>query len=317
MSNTTTSDDVSLRNGHTGAEWQQLNSQERVYLMSDFCKFSLPYTDPGNIEAWRRTNGHTLYTVHPAEHIGADGYIHPNWLYGKIGRLLLIWLSTQVVLRKTDESRTVTLPRSLNRLMRDLGVERASGKPNSRDYARFRTALTAAAGLHITVTTYDGDDAAGSVRGQNLIVADEYEITWSAQTIGQDSTITLNKNTYERMQNSTPLDAAAVLLLTSTSPFTRGRSRGQDLDLYCWLNARNYALTHSPTRQTSPITWQQLAQQFGNTYTNLHDFVKRFKISLENVRMVWPDLNVEVINGTGIVLHQSKRSVKPKMKLAI
>ena len=104
------------------------------------------------------------------------------------------------------------------------------------------------------------------------------------------------------------------MLLTNTNPIVRGRSRGQDLDLYCWLNARNYSLIHSNSHQTAPITWQQLTNQFGNTYNDLHDFVKRFKKSLQNVRMVWPDLNVEVIAGQGIILHRSKRSVTAKPK---
>jgi hypothetical protein len=65
---------------------------------------------------------------------------------------------------------------------------------------------------------------------------------------------------------------------------------------------------------TNPITWQQLASQFGNTYNDLHDYVRRFKSSLDNVRVVRPDLNVEIINGQGIVLHRSKRSVTAKRK---
>ena len=63
------------------------------------------------------------------------------------------------------------------------------------------------------------------------------------------------------------------MLLTNTNPLVKGRSRGQDLDLYTWLNARNYSLIHSPSRQTSPITWQQLANQFGNTYGRLDNEV--------------------------------------------
>ncbi|MEK0212144.1 hypothetical protein WM019_08480 [Bifidobacterium mongoliense] len=104
------------------------------------------------------------------------------------------------------------------------------------------------------------------------------------------------------------------MLLTNTNPLVKGRSRGQDLDLYTWLNARNYSLIHSPSRQTSPITWQQLANQFGNTYGRLDNFIRRFKSSLNNVRMVWPDLNVEIIDGQGIILHRSKRSVTAKPK---
>jgi hypothetical protein len=104
------------------------------------------------------------------------------------------------------------------------------------------------------------------------------------------------------------------MLLTNTNPLVKGRSRGQDLDLYTWLNARNYSLIHSPSRQTSPITWQQLANQFGNTYGRLDNFIRRFKSSLNNVQMVWPELNVEIIDGQGIILRRSQRSVTAKRK---
>lgn len=319
MTNDTTGETVTgnsedaLHEEHTGKEWQQLNSQQRLYLLPDFCKFSLPYVDPGDkATSWSRINGNTLYTVSPNLYV-KDKTQHALWPYGKIARLLLIWISTQVMLHKAEDL-TLTLPQSLNQLMKEIGIYRNDGKPNGREYARYRMALQAICGMRTQVTKYDGDDDGGMMAGKNLIIADTYNLGWGFKTVGELSTISLNKSTYEYMRHSTPLDAAAVYLLTNTNPVVRGRSRGQDLDLYTWLNARNYSLTHSPNRQTAPITWQQLANQFGNTYNNLHDFTKRFKISLNNVRMVWPDLNVEVINGQGIVLHQSHRSVNPKFR---
>ncbi|MFT8443409.1 MAG: replication protein RepA, partial [Bifidobacterium aquikefiri] len=297
---------------HTGQEWQQLNSQQRLYLLSDFCKFSLPYTDPGNVESWKRINGNTLYTVNPNLYV-KDKKQYALWPYGKIARLLLIWISTQVMLHKADNL-MLTLPQSLNQLMKEIGIYRHDGKPNGREYNRYRVALQAICGMRTQVTTYEGDDENGMMAGKNLIIADTYNLGWGFKTMGELSTISLNKSTYEHMQHSTPLDAAAVFLLTNTNPLVKGRSRGQDLDLYTWLNARNYSLIHSPSRQTSPITWQQLANQFGNTYGRLDNFIRRFKSSLNNVRMVWPDLNVEIIDGQGIILHRSKRSVTAKRK---
>lgn len=321
MDNDTTSSDVNGNNRdaiheeHTGQEWQQLNSQQRLYLLTDFCKFSLPYTNPGSLESWKRVNGTQLYTVHPAEYIDEQDTLHTNWLYGKIGRLLLIWISTQVMLHKADGTLTLVLPRSLNQLMREIGIERNSGKPTGNDYKRFRQSLQAVSGLHTVITTFAGNNFSGSFTGKNFIIADSTEIYWSAQTVSNNSTIKLTKDTFDLIkEHSTPLDAAAVMLLTSTNPITKGRSRGQDLDLYCWLSARNYALIHSGTWQTAPITWKQLANQFGNTYGRIDNFIARFKGSLETVQMVWPELNVEVIDGQGIILHRSKRSVTAKRK---
>lgn len=307
-----------LHEEHTGNEWQQLNSQQRLYLLTDFCKFSLPYTNPGKLESWRRVNGTQLYTVHPTEFIDENGTLNTTWLYGKIGRLLLIWISTQVMLHKADDTLTLVLPRSLNQLMKEMGIERNGGKPTGNDYTRFRQAVQAVSGLHTIVTTFAGGNTAGSLKSKNFIIADTVEIYWSAQSVSNNSTIKLSQDTFDLIKkHSTPLDAAAVMLLTSTNPITKGRSRGQDLDLYCWLSARNYALIHSDAWQTAPITWQKLANQFGNTYGRLDNFTSRFKKSLETVRMVWPDLNVEVIDGQGIILHRSKRSVIAKRKTTV
>lgn len=304
---------VRIHQEHTGNEWQQLNSQQRLYLLGDYCKFSLPYVDPGDKEtSWSRINGNTLYTVSPNLYV-KDNTRHALWPYGKIARLLLIWISTQVMLHKADNL-TLTLPQSLNQLMKEIGVYRNDGKPNGREYARYRMALQAICGMRTQVTTYDGDDDNGMMTGKNLIIADTYTLGWGFKTVGELSTINLNKSTYEYMQHSTPLDAAAVYLLTNTNPLVRGRSRGQDLDLYAWLNSRNYSLIHSPSRQTAPITWKQLSNQFGNTYSSVKEFTRWFKKSLETVQMVWPQLNVEIIDGQGIILHRSTRSVTAKRK---
>lgn len=161
----------------------------------------------------------------------------------------------------------------------------------------------------------EGREALASVYGLFVIAFVSEAVSIPNITVSNNSTIKLSQDTFELIKgHSTPLDAAAVMLLTSTNPITKGRSRGQDLDLYCWLSARNYSLIHSGSWQTAPITWQQLANQFGNTYARTKDFVQWFKKSLNNVQMVWPELNVEVIDGQGIILHRSKRSVTAKRK---
>jgi hypothetical protein len=302
-------------NTHTGSEWQELNSQRRLYLLTAFCNFSLPYKNPGtDVAEWVRVNGNKMTVIKPRTII-SEGKISHLWTYGKIGRLLLIWISTQVMLHKADGTLTLVLPRSLNQLMREIGIERQGGKPSGNDYARYRSAIRAIAGLHATVSTMTGDDGEGGEEGNNFIIADSFDIYWTATTISNNSTIKLSKTTFDLIKkHSTPLDAAAVMMLTSTNPITKGRSRGQDLDLYCWLSARNYALIHSGSWQTAPITWKQLSGQFGNTYSRTKDFVQWFKKSLKTVQMVWPELNVEIIDGQGIILHRSKRSVSPKRK---
>lgn len=280
------------------------NAQKRVYLMPDFCQISIPLQNPGEDEAeWVRVNGSRTYTIHPLTVIGDDGRPKHHWVYGKIARLLIIWISTQVVRQKSwNNDRIIQLPDTLNELMDELGIHH---RPTGSDYKRFRQQLEAITNFHMTVN----DRAQGPLKGRGFMIADSWQIGWCKaedpdnEKLAKGSYIRLTEETWKRMRHSMPLDAALVETFTATG-------KGQDLDIYAWLTQRIYALNHSKTYETPVITWEALSMQLGANYTRLDNFVARISKSLERIHMHWP-FRYDVVRGKGIRLFRSPMTVTP------
>lgn len=63
------------------------------------------------------------------------------WPYGKKARLLMVWISTQVVRQKKHKtSRVIMLPFTLRQLMEDLGIQ---WEPRKTDYENFKRQISA------------------------------------------------------------------------------------------------------------------------------------------------------------------------------
>lgn len=291
----------------TGSEWQQVNSQRRVYIMPDFCKISLPLQDPGSDTAeWVRVNGNRTYTIHPLTTIDDQGVTRHQWAYGKIARLLIVWISTQVVRRKRqgDDSRIVPMPNTLNDLMNELGIRR---RPTGADYQHFREQIAAIGSFHMTVV----DNTPDHLDGTSFTMANEWHLGWdkatpdTGTTLHDRSYIKLTDETWKRMERSVPLDAELVEILTC-------RGKGQNLDIYAWLTQRIYRLNHSPAFETPVISWESLSLQLGANYARKDHFVETIKKSLEYLHLFWP-FRYKVVRG-GIILTRSPMSVKPVTK---
>jgi hypothetical protein len=289
-------------------EWQQLTTQRRVYMMPDFCQISLPLQNPGAEKAeWVRVNGNRTYTIHPMTIIDGDGRTIHRWAYGKIARLLIMWISTQVVRQKHQTNdRRIRLPRTLNELMDELGIRR---RPTGADYRNFREQIAAISTFHMTIT----DATPDRLTGHSFTLADSWNLGWdpaNRQAGGEsgESYIKLTDETWRRMVHSTPLDAEMVEVFTTTG-------KGQDLDIYAWLTQRIYALNHSSAFQTPIITWDALSMQLGANYTRRDNFIARVRKSLDHIHMFW-QFRYTIERGRGIRLYRSPMSVKPIPKPA-
>ena len=303
----------------TGGEWQQLNRQRRSYLMSDFCRISLPIRNPGHDTAeWVRTNGNRTYVIHPQTlYETGKGATH-IWPYGKKARLLMVWISTQVVRqRKHNTSRIIMLPSTLRQLMEDLGIHR---KPRKTDYEDFRHQISAISNFHMTITETKTVSETTWQDTKNITLVEQSHIGWSKYTpkggLTEGSYIQLTPETWDRMTRSTPLSSDMLEILMATG-------RGTEFDIYAWLSQRVYALNHSHTFQTPLITWSSLQKQMGSNYAETRNFTTRFKKSLEHVASLWNATLVDAgkegnlrysIEKGGLRLYRSPLSIVPKPK---
>ena len=291
-----------------GPQWKQLNAQSRMYIMPDFCRFSLPYREPKTAEPWIRVNGTLTYQVTPLQY-ALDGKLLTLWPYGKYARLLLIYITTQVKRDPDNPTRTIYLPDNLGDLMKQLHIMRS---PTGTDYKAFRRQLDAVSAMQIKITEDLSTRDQFARRTDSLTISKESYISWSRKP-GDESHangyLQLTDETWEQMRHGIPLDDDMLEVLVQMNP----TSHGQIIDIYMWLSRRLYALNHSNAMQTGIITWDSLSRQFGGAYGSRKEFTRYFKNSLKKISQPWPGgLHYKVIRGEGIILQRSSLSVKPK-----
>ena len=302
-----------------GLQWQQLGRQKRSYLMQDFCRIGLPIRNPGPDTAkWVRTNGNLTYVLHPHTIKRDDGGVTHIWPYGKKARLLLVWISTQVVRQKDyNTDRVIMLPSTLRGLMADLGMRR---KPRPADYDDFSHQISALSNFSMTITRTGTPPDKALEGGQDVALIEESHIGWSRYTpkdaATEGSYIKLTQETWDRMAKSTPLSSEIVELLTSDG-------KGFDFDIYAWLSQRIYALNHSRYYQTPVIPWTTLQRQMGSNCAETRNFVTYFKRGIRHVAALWDATLVDAgkdgrlrysFEKGGLRLYKSSLSVVPKKR---
>jgi hypothetical protein len=89
---------------------------------------------------------------------------------------------------------------------------------------------------------------------------------------------------------------------------------GMALDIYAWLAQR---LHRVPSGKPALISWPLLQVQFGQDYARLDQFRDRgFKPALKQVLALYKDAKVDV-DGRGLMLHQSKPAVLPRIQMIV
>ena len=249
---------------------------------------SLPRTNPGNRKEYKRVNGpFTLYMV------AGGGNKLP---YGNLPRLILAWVSTEAV---RTQSRELVLGKSLSEFMRTLGIYSSGG----RDRTRLRNQMDRLFNASVRLTYEDE-------RGKQFIashIADRGEFWWDERKPDEcslwDSKIRLGEDLFnEIIQHPVPLNMNALNALKRSA---------LGLDLYLWLNYRNFAL-RAPLR----LSWPTLYSQFGtdpakaNNTRTVDDFRKDCLRELKKIKMAWPDLHYATAKGV-LILYPSKPAIAP------
>jgi hypothetical protein len=118
---------------------------ELAYMAKHLVQVTLPHSDPGDIQAWTRTNGDlTLVITRSNLDIRTGNLI--GYPYGTIPRLLLYWLTSEAVRTK---QRVLKLGNSLSQFMREVGLNPDTGGGKRGDAAaRVNTFETVRRGIY-------------------------------------------------------------------------------------------------------------------------------------------------------------------------
>jgi hypothetical protein len=271
---------------------------------------TLPYREPPNSPpAWGRRNGNVALVIQPGYTIrekstpNLDGRmivqqvpVSLGYPYGNIPRLVLAWLSTEMV--RTQERRVV-LGRSLREFMEGIGLESVSGGKNG-SITRLREQLGRLFASSIAVIRDEAiaGKSIQSLHNAGFRIADQSSLWWDPQRPEQaglfQSEVMLSERFYNELTDKpVPVDLRALRALKQ-SPIA--------LDIYSWLTWRNSFL-----RSNATVPWEALMGQFG-TESSPKKFRENFKKALQQVLVVYPSARVD-ISRAGLVLIPSPTSI--------
>ena len=255
---------------------------------------TMPHSDPGDISSWQRVNGNFALFIQSGLRQGDKAPIPIGLPYGCIPRLLLAWISSEVVKKK---ERTLILGQTLSEFLSKLGLSRQGGKRG--DITRLkeqqiRLFSSSISYLYTSESTF---------QREFFNIADSIKLWWEPkkpEEIKWKSEIILSQRFFEEtLNNSVPIDIRAIKLLKNSA---------LALDIYCWLT---YRMSYLKKPTTAP--WEALRMQFGSDYADTkqgrYKFKMKFMTQLKKVLLVYNDARVATTE-TGILLKPSKTHVK-------
>lgn len=271
---------------------------------------TLPYREPkGDPKAWGRRAGNASLVIQPGMYLAEEKIVLPSgktrtttrpvslgYPFGSKPRLILAWLGREI---KRQRTREIRLGKSLSQFLAELGLDSATGGVNgsitqTRDQMRRLFAARIA-----LVEDVLPNQVNWSMDGMQI--ADRQNLWWDPSRPDQaglfESSVVLSQRFYDEMnEHGVPIDMRALRALKS-SPF--------ELDLYCWLTYRMFALS-----KRTVVPWEALHMQFGTETACPRKFKWKLREALKSVLTVFPDAKVDAEQTSGLVLLPSKTSVR-------
>ncbi|WP_025824811.1 replication protein RepA [Asaia astilbis] len=261
---------------------------ENSFLYTGFAYVTLPHRRIADDAVWQINTERASMVIQPGVRMAPDKpAVHVGVPYGSKARMIMLFLQTEALRRKDRE---VHLGSSLCSWLEKMGMS-IGGKTlidvrNQADrIARCRISFE-----------FHGGDTSGLIN-QNVI--DSGIFTTESNRAKFLDRVILSETFYAQLvRHPFPIDEAAIKLLSGHS---------QALDIYCWLSYRLHVL-----KKPTPISWNALKVQFGNSVGKLSHFKKNFLDNLEVACAVYPGAKVHA-SDTGLTLYPSRSPVQPKI----
>lgn len=255
---------------------------------------TMPHSDPGNVSAWQRVNGNFALFIQSGLMHGNKEPIPIGLPYGCIPRLLLAWISSEVVKKK---ERTLILGQTLSEFISKLGLSRQGGKRG--DITRLKEQKIRLFSSFISYL-YTSECL---FQREFFNISDSIKLWWEPkkpEEVKWKSEITLSQRFFEEtLNNSIPINIATIKLLKNSA---------LELDIYCWLTYRISYL-----KKPTTVPWETLRMQFGSDYADTKQGRYKFKIKfitqLKKVLLVYGNAKVAATE-KGILLKPSKTHIK-------
>ena len=250
-----------------------------------FTQLSLPYRDPGTSGAitWVRQNGPMRLQLNPLLDIDDSGQPVPAFPYGKYPRLILPWLSTQVVRREADLESDGSLTIELGDSMRDF-LKLLDLPYGGRSGRLMREQARRLFGADILFSEDRGRSLLGDRRQRvyKMPVSQAYELWWDYDVPDQQALWGNNVRLSSAFVQSVltakiPTDMRALKLLSE-------KGGPLAMDIYLWLSYRLFV-----ARRPTLVPWEALQAQFGSQTERPRRFKQSFTSKLILISLVYPE----------------------------
>lgn len=278
------------------------------FMARSLVQATLPYREPKNSPpAWGRSNGEVSLVIQPGYYfkkeqvLGRTGKVireeqipvSIGYPFGSNPRLILAWVATEVVKSKERE---LVLGDSMTDFMNQIGITSVNGGVRGT-ITKLKDQMRRLFAANIAITS---DPRAVNWATDGFRVADKANVFWDPLTPDQpslfQSTLVLSERFHkELIEHPVPVDMRALKAL---------RQSPMAIDLYSWLTWRFYGLS-----KYTKISWEALQMQFGSEIKSQRKFRQSFTEALNQVRVVYPDANVEPTTSS-LILKPSNTSIR-------
>lgn len=280
------------------------SDEDKAFMARQLVQATLPHKNPGDVQVWTRTNGNLTLVIQPGWNTKTNKSF--GYPYGTIPRLLLFWMTTEAVQKK---SHRLELGDSLAGFMEEVGLSANTGGGKRGDAARLKDQMTRL--LRATISFQQDIEAGGreGLRYRDMRVSDDGMLWWDHKEPNQrtlwGSWIELTPRFFEAVTaNPVPVDMRALCAL-KRSPLA--------LDLYSWLTYE--AFRAHQKGKIRFLSWGLLMKQLGTDYANEGDFRRKVKTALAKIRTVYPGLKLGDRMGGIEVLPTSLTAIRPRAAL--
>jgi hypothetical protein len=275
---------------------------EPAFSPRQLVQCTLPHSNPGDLPVWSRRNGNFTLAIVPGIDLNTGKSF--GYPYGTIPRLLVFWLTREVL---REKKRRVELGNTLSQFMRELGLIPASAGGGKRsDAKRLKEQMRRLfqSSISFQWSSTRGDAAVGE-SWLKMPVAPKGELWWDPKRPDQGtlwgSWIELGEDFFKALMDSpVPVDMRALRALKGSA---------LALDLYVWAVWRADYATRKGEKQF--MAWSSLMRQIGCDYKGkdaVKDFKHNAKATLKKVRKVYPLLKISDVAG-GFYVHPSPPAI--------
>lgn len=251
-----------------------VDADEVGFLATMFVKTTLPHTKPDDPTAnYSRVSGLYSLEVQPCKEAGIP--------YGTYPRLILSWLTSQIIRRKTQ---VIEVSNSMSDIMITLGITPSGG--GNGTIQQFKEQLKRLSACTFVIRN----------RNDKGELVDEVTL----KLLEEDSTLCVltEKKLFEGNQNPARKFVVSEEFFQqatkSSAPFDMRLLRAlgkspMSMDLYIWSTFRVSSI-ESPL----PLQWKHLMGQFGCSYKDERSFRTNVKSSMALIKLVYTDLIYQI-----------------------